>query len=231
MAGPDEKAGSERIVLPDLFGSGGDVEIALDPALTRYENAARLYDKARRSRRAREEAESRLKAAAEETRTSQRLLQELRLVTDRDELREFRNRHAGRLEPFEAGSTAPDPGVPFRRYVLEAGYEVWVGRNAKQNDRLTFGAARKYDFWLHARGVGGSHVLLRRPRRSEVPPRHLIERAAAIAAFHSKARGSALVPVIVVERKFVRKAKGGAAGAVIVDREDVVIVEPSVPSE
>jgi len=124
-----------------------------------------------------------------------------------------------------------DLEVPFRRYMLADGYEVWVGRNARQNDRLTLQYARKYDLWMHARGVGGSHTVLRLPGKSVHPPAAVVEQAAAIAAYFSKARTSSMVPVIVTERKYVRKPRKSRPGTVIVERERVLLVEPVLPGE
>ena len=115
------------------------------------------------------------------------------------------------------------------RYTVHGGYEVWVGRNARQNDTLTLRHARKEDLWLHARGVPGSHVVLRRPNRNVPADRRAVEEAAAIAAYWSDARTSRLAPVQVTERKYVRKPKGSPPGAVIVTHEDVVLVEPGLP--
>ena len=104
-----------------------------------------------------------------------------------------------------------------------------MGRSAKESEALTLRHARPFDLWLHARGVSGAHAVLRLPGRQSEPSSLLLKKAAAIAAWHSKARGSAMVPVIVTPRKFVRKAKGAPVGQVIVTREDVLIVEPGLP--
>ena len=104
-----------------------------------------------------------------------------------------------------------------------------MGKNAKQNDALTFRYAQKHDLWMHARGTPGSHTVLRLPGRHSQPSPRVLERAASIAAYYSKAQGSALVPVMVTERKYVRKAKGAPPGAVVVEREEVLLVEPKLP--
>ena len=93
---------------------------------------------------------------------------------------------------------------------------------------LTTKFARKDDYWLHARGAPGSHVVLRVKGREE-PPRYILEAAAAIAAWHSKARPSSLAPVIAVRKKYVRKPRGAQKGTVVVDRENVLLVEPGLP--
>jgi predicted ribosome quality control (RQC) complex YloA/Tae2 family protein len=115
---------------------------------------------------------------------------------------------------------------PFHRVPLGHGYEAWVGRSAADNDALTLRHARPFDLWLHARGVTGSHVVVRLPSRTATVPRPVVERAAEVAAYYSKARPSTLVPVTVTPRKYVRKRRGSPPGAVVVEREEVLIVPP-----
>ena len=98
------------------------------------------------------------------------------------------------------------------------------------NDEL-LKLSHKEDLWLHARGVPGSHVIIQMNRKNDFPPTNIIEKAAEIAAFYSKAKGSSLVPVIFTKRKYVRKGKGLPPGAVFVDKEDVVLVKPTEPVE
>ncbi|HEX2900145.1 MAG TPA: NFACT RNA binding domain-containing protein, partial [Bacteroidia bacterium] len=100
-----------------------------------------------------------------------------------------------------------------------------VGKNAKQNDSLTFGHSRKDDLWLHARDTPGSHVIIRNPTAGPIP-NPVLEFAASLAAKHSKRKHENLVPVQYTERKYVRKVKNGAAGAVLVEREKVIMIEP-----
>jgi len=88
--------------------------------------------------------------------------------------------------------------------------------------------AWKDDLWLHAKGVSGSHVIVKH-RAGAVFPKSVIERAAALAAYYSKSRTDSLCPVIYTPVKFVRKVKGSAPGAVMVDREKVLMVQPQGP--
>ncbi len=225
-AGP---AGAEAVTLPDLFAEGAPVSIPLDPAKSAVENAQRYYEKARRTRRSRAHAEERMAEAERRAGEADALLERLRRIDTYADLERFKKKEADRLAPFLAPEARTEGGIPFRRFPLGGGYEVWVGKNAKQNDLLTFRHARKHDLWMHARGVGGSHAVLRLPNRQARPGKDLLERAAGIAAYFSKARGSGLVPVIVTERKYVRKPKGAPPGAVVVEREDVLLVEPKLP--
>ena len=221
---------SDHVEVDDLF-EGGRVAIPVDPMLSSIENAQAYYEKARRTRRAREEAEKRLIGVEALASEASGLVKRLRGVKTLRELDAFRIENAeviGRVLPDEPGSR---DHVPFRRFALAEGFEVWVGRNARQNDDLTFHHSRKHDLWMHARGVPGSHAVLRMPNRNARPGRPILEAAAGIAAYFSKARGSSLVPVVVTPRKYVRKARGGEPGAVIVEREEVVLAEPRLPDQ
>ena len=220
---------AKQVTLPDLFDESQEVNIPLEESLTAVENAQRYYDKARKTRQAREHAEGRLDITEQRTLQAEELLSKLHTMNTRAEVEKFEKAEAKQLALFLGHQTSSQPQIPFRRYPLAGGYEVWVGKNAKQNDNLTFQYARKFDFWLHARGVPGSHTVLRRPGRTAQPPKQVMEDAASIAAYHSKARGSHLVPVIITERKYVRKPKGAPVGTVIVEKEQVLIVEPALP--
>jgi len=101
------------------------------------------------------------------------------------------------------------------------------GKSAGNNDKLTFGFAHKEDMWLHARDVSGSHVIIKHKQKG-IFPKPVIEKAARIAAFFSKSKGSILTPVIYTPRKFVRKPKGAAPGAVIAEKEEMILVEPGI---
>ena len=116
-----------------------------------------------------------------------------------------------------------------RRVLLDGGWEVRIGKHARSNAELTAKHAAPHDLWLHARGVPGAHVVLRKPSKTAVPPKSVVEEAAALAAHFSQAKTQALVPVIVTERKYVRPLKGGAPGQVRVDREEVLMVAPRAP--
>ena len=89
--------------------------------------------------------------------------------------------------------------------------------------------ARPHDLWLHARGVPGAHVVVRRASRTTAVPPEAVEVAARAAAHYSDARTQALAPVSVAERKHVRPVKGGPPGAVRLDREQVLLVTPGLP--
>jgi len=230
MAQQDQvPAGAEDVDLPNLFADGTPTTIPLDPAKSAVENAQHYYQRARRTRRSREEAEQRLDETRRRAEQAERLLNELREINTLDGIKQFRSEREADLAPFVEREDADVDRFPYRRFDLGDGFEVWVGRNARQNHELTFHAAQKYDLWLHARQVPGAHTILHLPNRDAEPGSPRIHVAAAIAAYFSKARRSGLAPVMVTERKYVTSPTGADPGVVRVDREDVVMVEPGLP--
>lgn len=131
--------------------------------------------------------------------------------------------------PSHATTSQDGDRLPFRRFVVDGDLEVWVGKNSDNNDLLTTRYARPADLWFHARGVGGSHVVLR-VHKGTIPTKTAILQTAAIAAYYSKYRKAGTVPVAYTERKYVRKPKNVKSGTVIMDREKVVLVTPALPS-
>jgi len=118
-------------------------------------------------------------------------------------------------------------GRPYRTETVD-GFEVLVGKGDARNDTLTFGVAEPRDFWLHVAGVPGSHVVVRNPEGEDTLPRPVLERAAALAAWHSKARGSrGKVEVHWCRVADVSKPRGFAPGEVRLRRFESLRVYPS----
>lgn len=117
-------------------------------------------------------------------------------------------------------------GRGYRQLEFE-GFLILVGKADADNDRLTFGIAEPRDFWLHVAGPAGSHVVVRNPLELDELPRPVLERAAELAAWHSKARGSrGKVEVHVCRIADVRKPRGFAPGQVQLKRWDAMRVYP-----
>lgn len=111
-------------------------------------------------------------------------------------------------------------------YALPGGYTVLVGRSDADNDYLSLRLARPDDWWFHVRGFPGSHVVLQAPEGIE-PDRDALRQAAAIAAYHSKAREAGIVPVSCTRARFVRKPRGAKPGTVEIRKETVMKVRPA----
>jgi hypothetical protein len=146
--------------------------------------------------------------------------------------RNMASAHAAQPRPGERGrrSVKAPASLPYRSYRATDGLEIRVGRGAAANDALTFKESSPNDVWLHARDAAGAHVVLRW-QKEENPPARALREAAALAAWHSKSRGAALVPVDWTRRRYVRRARGGAPGAVIVQRARTVMVRPDATLE
>jgi len=118
----------------------------------------------------------------------------------------------------------------FRHYIIDGKYNVYVGKDSKSNDFLTMKFAKQNDYWFHARSVSGSHVVLKNEYPKEGIPKNILKSAASIAAYHSKAKTSGMVPVSYTQKKYVTKKKGMDPGKVALLREDVLIVKPEIPA-
>jgi predicted ribosome quality control (RQC) complex YloA/Tae2 family protein len=116
--------------------------------------------------------------------------------------------------------------VRLRTYTLPGGWQVLVGRTNADNDYLSFRVARPDDWWFHVHGMPGSHVILRGPPGTD-PDRATLQRAAAIAAYHSKARDAGVVSVSGTRVRDVRKPRGAKAGTVQIRNERVFKVRPA----
>jgi predicted ribosome quality control (RQC) complex YloA/Tae2 family protein len=111
-------------------------------------------------------------------------------------------------------------------YRSSDGFEILVGRNARDNDELTFRLAAQDDFWLHVAPTSGSHVVVRNPDKLTRLPRAALREAAGLAVWHSKSRAGGRVAVHVTRVRFVSKRRGAPAGQVQLKRFDVVQASP-----
>ncbi len=116
-------------------------------------------------------------------------------------------------------------------YLLPNGWTILAGRSEKDNDRLSLKIARANEWWFHVRGIPGSHVILRPPEgEKKSPDKEMLKQAAAVAAWHSKARDGGVVAVSATLAKFVNKPRGAKPGTVSIRKETVFKVRPGLPT-
>ncbi|MDJ0802721.1 MAG: NFACT RNA binding domain-containing protein [Desulfobacterales bacterium] len=127
----------------------------------------------------------------------------------------------------QAEDSSPAPPRLYT-YTLAEGWTIMAGRTDADNDRLSLRIARPNDWWFHVRGVPGSHVILQVPSGRE-PSKAILRQAAAVAAYHSKARAGGTVTVSVTRARFVSKPRGAKPGTVQIRRETVLKVRPALP--
>jgi len=113
-------------------------------------------------------------------------------------------------------------------YELPGGWKVMAGKEDTDNDYLSLKMARANDWWFHIRGMPGSHVILQ-SREEQEPGRDTLKQAAAVAAYHSKARSAGVVAVSCTKAQYVSKPRGAKAGTVQIRKEIVLKVRPALP--
>ncbi|WP_447977563.1 Rqc2 family fibronectin-binding protein [Candidatus Nitrospira bockiana] len=217
--------GAERITVIDYFDPAlPELVLPLDPAKSPQGNMDDYFKKHRKYVTAEREIRPRLAQAEEEV----RMLKEERRRVETSEWQPdtFEAARVSTRVPEPRGRQTDEPRQaqgPFRRFVSSDGLPIYVGRNAQENERLTFGEARPDDLWLHARGVPGSHVVVRLDKGTEPPPETLRD-AAILALQYSDLKKSGKGDVLYTRRKYVRKLKGKPPGTVAVDHEKSLFV-------
>lgn len=225
------KTEKPEFVTEDLYEQGKTISIPVNPKLNLAENAGNYYRKAGIAESSYREAKKQIPVHERQKATLLSLKESLEEIYDSRSLRTWEKENktgVAELGQNKQKQMQKD-SVPFHTFEVE-GYAVWIGKNARNNDLLVR-RAHKEDVWLHARGVPGSHVLIRMGNTKTMPPKHIIQKAAAYAAFNSKAAGAELVPVIFTKSKYVRKPRKAAPGAVVAEREQVVFVHPENPEK
>ncbi len=231
------KRDGKRVVLIDCFADdAAPIEIEIDEGTTLPEEASRRFVLYSRSKRAVKQITTRLetiRAQLVELDSRSELLEKIIAARDAAALEKFAAARAPRavVGGSQGKQNQKEKKIPgTRRYISSDGFEILVGRAARDNDHLTFKVARPNDLWLHAADYGGSHVVVRNATRKDVPHRTLIE-AAQLAAQFSQARKDPKVDVHYTERKFVSKSKGAAPGLVRLTRSKNITVEPKEAAE
>lgn len=217
-----------KVRLTDYYADGAPVvELEVDENRSLQDEAAARFRQYTKAKHAADEIAERLTQIDREIAGHERRLQELdAIIQSRDEvaLANFEKpAPAPKAVPKKAPKQEKIPGV--RRYLSTDGYEILVGRAARDNDHLTFRVAQPSDLWMHAGDYPGSHVVIRNPTRKEIPQRAIIE-AAQLAGRFSQASEDAKVVIHYTERKFLSKPKGAAPGLVRMSRFRSITVEP-----
>jgi predicted ribosome quality control (RQC) complex YloA/Tae2 family protein len=245
------KQGQSSVVLQNIFEDKAqplEVTVPLDPRFEAVGNANRLFHKYHKLRRALALVPDQIEKNTAEQAMIEQLLADLMLADTPAEVAlvkaEVQNsgyiRGAKTSRPAITSSrkqshkskggkqqkTKPVPqggGVPLHIQSRD-GFTILIGKNSRQNEEVTFRQASGNDTWLHARGVPGSHVIVKAGGRDI--PRSTLEQAASLAAYYSQARGSTGVPVDYTLQRYVRHMKGGGPGMVIYEREKTIHAAP-----
>ena len=202
------------------------IEIPLSPLLSPQQNAAKYYKDYARMKTAEKELTRQLAIAQEEIEYLSSVLDELNRAGSEQELEEIRHelQETGYLKADSAKKRVKAGKLPPMRFVSTDGYPIYVGRNNRQNEDLTFKSARKDDLWLHASKVHGSHVII--ACAGVTPPDNTVTQAAQLAAYYAETTGGQNIAVDVTPVKQVKKIPNGKPGMVIYHSYRTVIANP-----
>ena len=234
-----------RVRVADYYAENAPViEIEIDEQRTIQEEAAHRFARYAKAKRAAQEIGARIEIINRELAELESKREQIeRAVASRDAValealdetksgKPQHRAHRTEREKKPSRQKSGEKNTPRTHTFLSSdGYEIIVGRGARENDYVTFRLARPHDLWLHAADYPGAHVVVRNHSpKKEIPQRTIIE-AAQIAAFSSKARDDAKVAVHYTSRKFISKPKGAAPGLVRLSNFRTLLVEPRVPSK
>ena len=233
------RAGSEFAEVPDVYDPERTLRIALDPALPVHVQVEKRFRRAAKLEKGITHLSKRLELVRDDLsglEAALGMMGQIHSFGDALKLYEVMRAKFGIALERNAAERSASPRKAarektYRTFDLDRHWFVVVGRSNVENDEITFRVAGPADWWFHAEGVAGSHVVLRPRGGNDGPPARIIEQAASIAAHFSKARHSSLVPVIYTRRRYVRKFRGAAPGQVKCERETMVMVPPDLPPD
>jgi predicted ribosome quality control (RQC) complex YloA/Tae2 family protein len=224
------KRGQKEVSLQNFYDpDGAEVTVQLDEKLNPSNNAQKYfeeYKKAKRSKDVLVKLVSKNQTAMDYMR---KIIENTEETEDLGALETIRNNleQRGIIKKQKSKERNREEIPLFRRFRSSEGFQIYVGRNDRENEILLKQESSKNDMWLHAKQIEGSHVIVRNPeKRPDIPKRTLLE-AAIIAAYFSKAKHSGLVPVDYTWVKYVHKPRGGKKGFVTYTHEKTLFVSPS----
>ncbi len=219
------QAGQDVAVVENYYDQS-TVSIPLDKSKTPTENAQAYYKKYQKNKRTEKALEEQSAQNREELLYLESVMsaiescfEEVDIEEIRDELRELGYIKKG------VKKQKRQKKAQWLHYKSEDGFDIYVGKNNKQNDELTMRFAEGNDIWLHTKNIPGSHVIIR--TNNSEPPAKTIEEGAMLAAYFSKAQNGSMVPVDYTKKRHVKKPAGSKPGFVIYETNQTAYVTPS----
>lgn len=225
--------GETSVKLQNFYDENlAEIEIALDPALTPQQNAQKYYKNYRKAKTAEEKLTEQIGLAQTELTYIDSVFESLALAENERDLNEIRAELAeqGYVRRREGKKNQKQPALSAPlKFKTSDGFTVLVGRNNRQNDKLTMKDANNNDIWFHTKNIPGSHTVL--VTDGKAPTETAMEEAAVLAAQHSRAKDSAQVPVDYTQIRYVSKPQGAKPGMVIYVQYKTVYVDPTTESK
>ena len=249
-----QRIGDSLLAHPDLCPKGTieciienihshEIEsVQTNPKFNAFQNAQLFYKKARKGKRSLEIVERKVSESKVEIKQLENLYEEIKNLGDpactaEDREKGLEKALAGlnSLDLLPKQPTALPNGqmpetVPYRHYTLE-GWEIYIGKNDAQNDELTTRFAKPSDIWMHVASHSGSHVVVRRSKNAEWPPKNILIVAASFAVWFSKAKHTSSCEVHYTEARYVHKRRKSPPGQVEMQQFKSIRVAPKSPQE
>ena len=223
------KFGMDEVCVENYYDNNSELKIKLDPNISPSQNAQKYYKKYNKAKVTEKYAEEQIVGAEEELEyleTVQESILKAESPRDLSEIKEELAEQGYISNTASKKKKKTQKSMPMK-FISSDGYEILVGRNNKQNDEVTIRMSYSTDIWLHTKNIPGSHTLIRTNGSGEVPDSTILE-AAQLAAYYSKAKNSAQVPVDYTQIKNVKKPNGAKPGFVIYEKNNTVYVTPKL---
>ena len=216
--------GADSCTIPNIY-DGTSLQVTLSPILTPAENAQKYYKKYNKLKRAQEEVAIQLAETKDMLNYLESVEESLHSATTRLETEEIKEelQKAGILPVPKRKIPVSGKSSPIQ-IVFSDSTTIYIGKNNRQNDEVTFKIGSGNDLWLHVQKIPGSHVLLKTTLPEPEP--EALEAAVQLAAWFSKARGSSQIPVDCVPRRYVKKPSGAKPGFVIFTNQKTFYTTP-----
>lgn len=219
--------GATELVCENFYDNNKEIKIPLDPTLTARENSQKYFDRYGKLKRTSEalekliaETRSQIDHLASIQNSLDIALSAEDLIQIRDELMEY-----GFIKKHKNSKKQKIKSKPFH-YISSDGYDIYVGKNNYQNDELTFKFATGNDWWFHAKGMPGSHVVVKN-KEGEMPDR-VFEEAGQLAGYYSKGRENDKIEIDYLQKKNVKKPAGSAPGFVVYYTNFSLTIHPDI---
>lgn len=219
--------GAKKLEAPNYYEENRMVTIPLDETLTPQENAQKYFDRYNKLKRTYEALSELVQQTKAEMDHLESIQTALDIAVSAEDLVQIRQELAeyGFIRKGSARSKHTAKSKPFH-YISSDGYDIYVGKNNYQNDELTFKLATGNDWWFHAKGIPGSHVLVK-SRNEELPDR-VFEEAGRLAGYYSKGRDSDKIEIDYLQKKNVKKPNGSAPGFVVYYTNYSLTIHPDI---
>ncbi len=218
----------KKFEIPDIYqNSQFNNTIELKSNLNIHQNIKYYYDKAKKLETRKEKNISEKSNLENEIKKYSKIFEYVENINTYKELKLWKEKNKHFLQKIHKTKNKQKENVrvPYKEYITKSGWKIWVGKSARDNDKMTFELANKNDLWLHSQHTTGSHVIIRKDGKKEIPM-NVIEYAGKLAARFSDAKHSNMVPVIYTIKKYVTKRKGFTAGKVTFQYEKSIFVNP-----